>query len=129
MGQMAVFAAGAFLIVSSVNPSHPMSCTHDYTWALPWIYVVYVFGFSIYLEHMLENVKDASVRDDVIKHLYFLGNSLVVTVLIGFYIVKLWHLTFGESTLSNADMAFPTTSNVNFAFNLNPRDPLQYAIS
>jgi hypothetical protein len=121
VGQVAVFAGVALLVVNGVTPSYPMNCTFNIMWVLPWIYVVYVFGFSIYIEHMMETIKnpDTAIHTDVISSLYFLGNTLVIIAVLGFYTIRLWHVTFGDTTLSNADTRLSLGSSVNFAFDSN----------
>ena len=120
MGHLAVFAGAALVVLNGVNPSYPTNCSLDYMWGLPWIYVVYVFAFSIYLERMVEYTKEEDFRKDVITSLYFLGNSLVIFVVIGFYTVRLWHVTFGETTLSHSDRVLTFDSRMNFALDPNP---------
>lgn len=129
MGHLAVFAAGAFLLVNAASPSFPMGCTINYMWVFPWVYTVYVFGFTIYLEHMMQNIQNEDVKDMTTKNLYSLGNSLVVIIAIGYYALKNYQLTFGDTILSNADEAFPTSTSVNFALNRNPGIPMQYLIN
>ena len=130
-GYVIIFATVSLLVINGMTPSHPTSCAQNITRILPWVYTVSVFGFSIFIEHILENLPtkdvDLGVLSSKTSQWYFLGNSLLVAAVLGYYMLNLWHVSLGDTTLSNAGALLP---RMNFAFisGMNPRFPMQYTL-
>jgi hypothetical protein len=114
MGYVIVLATAAFLVINGVLPAHPTNGTLDLMTLLPWIFTICVFAFSILIEHTF---KSNTVKEDFIpdftSHLYYRGYTILVLTVIVHFMLKHWHVTVGDTTLSNAGRVL---SHYNFAF-------------
>ena len=128
MGHVFIFAAASLFINFGVTPSFPTNDSYDITWLLPWIFSVVTLGSTVYLEHTFEGITSEDVIKKTHSHLSFAHHFLLVAVVIGYFALKLWHVTFGDTTLSNAAIAFPVATSASFAFDRNPTQPMLYMI-
>ena len=114
MGYVIVLATSALLVINGILPSHPTNGTLDLMTLLPWVFTICVFAFSILIEHTF---KAKNVADDFTthftSHLYYRGYTILVLTVIVHFMLKHWHVTVGDTTLSNAGRVL---SNYNFAF-------------
>jgi hypothetical protein len=128
-GNVILFAAAAVLIVFGITPlSSIAGDSYGLVWLLPWIFSVITLGSTVYLEHTFEAIASEDTIKETHSHLSFMQHSLLVSVVIGYYAIRHWHVTFGDATLPNAAIAFVSHFSVNFAFDRNPRQPQLYMV-
>ena len=91
---------------------------------LPWIFTVCVFGFSIFIEHTF---KQQDSQKSKASSLYFEGHALLVLIVLGHFMLKLWHVSFGDTILSKAG-GMIARYNFAFLFDMNPRFQDLYSV-
>lgn len=126
-GYIVLLATATFLVISLDTPSHPTNGAQNLINLLPWIFTICVFGFSIFIENTLRKVQDENVITSKTASLYYEGYASLVLFVLGFYTLKLWHVSFGDTILSNAgDVIF--RNNYALLFDMNPNIPNLYSI-
>jgi hypothetical protein len=126
MGYVIILATAALLVIHGMLPSHPTNGAQDIMTLLPWIFTVCVFAFSILIEYTLQPLNSDEAVTHVTSHLYYRGHTLLVAAVLGHFMLKYWHVSLGDLTLSNAGRILPGI-NFAFAFDMNHKMPGLYA--
>jgi len=127
-GYTILIAASTLLVINCAIPSHPTTDNHALMWMLPPIFTVCVFGISIFIEHTYGRCKEGvQCLAETTKHTYFTGHALLVMIVLGHFMIELWHVSLGDKILGNAGGMLP---RLNFAFltEMNPNFPTLYSI-
>lgn len=127
-GYIVLFVAAALLVISGMTPSHPTNCEYSAITLLPWLFSAFVFCFSIFIEHTHQSLTDKeNILKGIVPHMYFEGHAFVVAMVLGYFMLKLWHVSLGDTTLSNAGGMLP---RYNFAFfeDMNSKIPSLYSV-
>lgn len=127
-GYIVLLAAATFLVISGAIPFHPTNGTLNLISLLPWIFTVCVFGFSIFIEHTFQHMKtDTNHTSIKTSNLYYEGYAFLVIIVLGYFMLKLWHVSFGDTILSNAGGVIYRL-NYAFFFDMNPKITELYSI-
>ena len=128
-GYIVLLAAATFLVISGATPFHPTNGIFNLISLLPWIFTVCVFGFAIFIEHTFHNCKNenSELIPTKTSNLYFEGYALLVMVVLVYFMLKLWNVSFGDTILSNAGGVL-FRYNYAFLFDMNPNIRDHYSI-
>jgi len=127
-GYIILLAASTILIISCAIPSHPTNSVLNLMWLLPAIFTVGAFGFSILVEHTFQHAGKADdMLHKITSHMYSLGHSHVVVIVLVYFMLKLWRVSLGDTTLSNVGEVLPRL-NFAFSYHTNPKIPSLYSV-
>jgi hypothetical protein len=114
-GFFLLFATVFFIGLTQIIPIYPTTPELNFMWFAPWAYVLILFGTIVMVGQVTKANKDGEWRLHAVAYMGSLGGSLLVGGVFVYYMLRLWHLGFGDTILSNSGRVL---SSINFALKL-----------
>ena len=126
MGYLILLGAIALVVVSMVQPHFPTAPERNVMWLMPWIFVAAAVVIPVYIEHAVDRTSDPDVNKAHFvwtSHIGFFLYSLLVFIVLMFYLMRIWQYNYGEKVHSEGARAL---SNINYGPKMNPALIAQY---
>lgn len=114
-GHFLLGATVSYIAISQIIPLYPTVPDLNLMWAAPWVYVLISFGTILIAEQVSKGNRDGEKRLHAVSYMGSLAGILFLGTVFTFYIIRIHHLGFGDTILSNSGGVL---SSINYAWDV-----------
>lgn len=111
-GYFILCLAVGFIAVTQIIPFCPTTPALNFMWFAPWIFAFLAFATPVFAEHLLDGADSERnmLRLAQIAHASWSICLVLLTCVVGYYGVRLWHIGYSDFIVSNMGTVFNTTA-------------------